>query len=83
VGFAIGSSGIPPLWDRRGSRDRHGRELEATETAIADALAAAADLVAGQADEGRPVILVRGVRFRPSSESSSALLRDPKDDLYA
>lgn len=83
VGFAIGSSGIPPLWDRRGAHDRHGRKLEATETAIADALAAAADLVAGQADESRPLILVRGIRFEPSSERSTALLRDVEDDLYA
>jgi coenzyme F420-0:L-glutamate ligase/coenzyme F420-1:gamma-L-glutamate ligase len=83
VGFALGSSGIPPIWDRRGDRDRDGRELECTETATVDAIAAAADLVAGQADEGRPVILVRGLRFEPSSESSQALLRDPEDDLYA
>lgn len=83
VGFALGSSGIPPISDRRGARDRHGRELEATETATADAVAAAADLVAGQADEGRPLTLVRGLRFKPSSETSRALLRDPENDLYA
>ncbi len=83
VGFALGSSGIPPISDRRGARDRHGRELEATETATADAVAAAADLVAGQADEGRPLTLVRGLRFEPSSETSRALLRDPENDLYA
>ncbi len=83
VGFAIGSSGIPPIWDRRGASDRHGRELQATEPAIVDALAAAADLVAGQADEGRPLILVRGLQFESSSESSSAILRDPETDLYA
>ncbi len=83
VGFAIGSSGIPPIWDRRGEPDRHGRKLEATVIAVADALAAAADLVAGQADEGRPLILVRGLRFSSSSESSSALRRDPENDLYA
>ena len=83
VGFALGSSGIPPMWDRRGARDRQGRELESTETATADAVAAAADLVAGQADESRPLILVRGLRFESSSESSRALLRDPENDLYA
>jgi coenzyme F420-0:L-glutamate ligase/coenzyme F420-1:gamma-L-glutamate ligase len=83
VGFALGSSGLPPISDRRGARDRHGRELEATETATADAVAAAADLVAGQADESRPLILVRGLRFKASSESSRALLRDPENDLYA
>ncbi|MEM7435612.1 MAG: coenzyme F420-0:L-glutamate ligase [Myxococcota bacterium] len=83
VGFALGASGVPPVVDRRGAHDRHGRELEATETAAADAIAAAADLVAGQADEGRPVTVVRGLRFTPSTESSRALLRDPDLDLYA
>jgi coenzyme F420-0:L-glutamate ligase/coenzyme F420-1:gamma-L-glutamate ligase len=83
VGFAVGSSGVPPLWDRRGAVDRHGRVLEATESAVADSIAAAADLVAGQADEGRPLTLVRGIRFAPSKDSAEALLRDAENDLYA
>jgi coenzyme F420-0:L-glutamate ligase/coenzyme F420-1:gamma-L-glutamate ligase len=83
VGFALGVAGLPPVWDRRGARDRHGRVLEATESGVADSVAAAADLVAGQADEGRPLTLVRGLRFPPSIQSSGALLRDPADDLYA
>ncbi|MEM8606927.1 MAG: coenzyme F420-0:L-glutamate ligase [Myxococcota bacterium] len=83
VGFALGSSGLPPVSDRRGDRDRHGRELEFTETATADAVAAAADLAAGQANEGRPLTLVRGLRFEPSDDDSRALQRDPEQDLYA
>jgi coenzyme F420-0:L-glutamate ligase/coenzyme F420-1:gamma-L-glutamate ligase len=83
VGFAVGVCGLPAVWDRRGASDRHGRTLEATESAVADAIAAAADLVAGQADEGRPVTLVRGLVFPPSDESSKVLLRNPEDDLYA
>jgi coenzyme F420-0:L-glutamate ligase / coenzyme F420-1:gamma-L-glutamate ligase len=83
VGFALGVSGLPPVWDRRGATDRHGRVLEATECAVADSIAAAADLVAGQADEGRPLTLVRGLRFRASGDSAAALLRDPEHDLYA
>jgi len=83
VGFALGVAGLTPVWDRRGASDRHGRVLEATECAVADSIAAAADLVAGQADEGRPLTLVRGLAFRASSDSSRALLRDPEDDLYA
>lgn len=83
VGFAVGVAGMPPVWDRRGATDRHGRTLEATESAVADSIAAAADLVAGQADEGRPLMLVRGLRFQPSRDSAKALLRDPEDDLYA
>jgi coenzyme F420-0:L-glutamate ligase/coenzyme F420-1:gamma-L-glutamate ligase len=83
VGFALGAVGLPVVWDRRGASDRYGRVLEATECAVADSIAAAADLVAGQADEGRPLTLVRGLAFPPSDESSKALLRDLEDDLYA
>jgi len=83
VGFAIGVAGVPPVWDRRGATDRHGRALEATESAVADSIAAAADLVAGQADEGRPLTLIRGLRFRTSRDSTEALLRDAENDLYA
>ena len=83
VGFALGVAGLPAVWDRRGAVDRHGRVLEATESAVADSIAAAADLVAGQADEGRPLTLVRGLRFQPSGDSAEALLRNPEDDLYA
>lgn len=83
VGFALGVAGVPPIWNRRGAFDRHGRVLETTESAVADSIAAAADLVAGQADEGRPLTLVRGLRFQPSRDSVAALLRDLEDDLYA
>ena len=83
VGAAIGCAGLPPLWDRRGERDLHGRVLENTITALADQVAACADLVAGQADEGRPLVLVRGLRFSPSDEPARSLCRPPDQDLYA
>ena len=83
VGAAIGCSGLPPLWDRRGERDLHGRVLEMTVTALADQVAACADLAAGQADEGRPLVLVRGLAFTPSDEPASVLNRTPAEDLYA
>jgi coenzyme F420-0:L-glutamate ligase/coenzyme F420-1:gamma-L-glutamate ligase len=83
VGAAIGVSGLPPLWDRRGERDLFGRVLEQTITALADQVAAAADLVAGQANEGRPLVLVRGLRFDPSEQGARILARKPEEDLYA
>ncbi|MSP60232.1 MAG: coenzyme F420-0:L-glutamate ligase [Myxococcales bacterium] len=83
VGAAIGISGLPPLWDRRGERDLFGRTLEMTITALGDQVAAAADLVAGQAAEGRPLVLVRGLAFPPSDELSGALCRREEEDLYA
>lgn len=83
VGVAIGVSGLPPVWDRRGEPDLFGRVLESTTTALADQVAALADLVAGQAAERRPVVLVRGLRFGASEQGASALLRPAEKDLYA
>jgi coenzyme F420-0:L-glutamate ligase/coenzyme F420-1:gamma-L-glutamate ligase len=83
VGVAIGVSGLPPLWDRRGDPDLFGRALEQTITALADQVAAVADLVAGQAAEGRPLVLVRGLRFDPVTQPATTLLRKPEEDLYA
>ena len=50
---------------------------------LADQVAAVADLVAGQAAEGRPLVLVRGLRFDPVDQGAGALLRKPEEDLYA
>jgi coenzyme F420-0:L-glutamate ligase/coenzyme F420-1:gamma-L-glutamate ligase len=83
VGVAIGASGLPPLWDRRGDADLFGRRLEQTITALADQVAAAADLVAGQADEARPLVLVRGLCFDASDRGAADLQRPPDEDLYA
>lgn len=84
VGAAIGVAGVPAVWDQRGRSDLHGRKLEVTMTAFADQLAAAADLVAGQASEGRPVVLVRGLSFVADENASArALLRPAEQDLYA
>jgi coenzyme F420-0:L-glutamate ligase/coenzyme F420-1:gamma-L-glutamate ligase len=83
VGAAIGCAGLPPLWDRRGERDLHGRVLEQTVTALADQVAATADLVAGQADEARPLTLVRGLHFTLSQSPARELCRPPDEDLYA
>jgi coenzyme F420-0:L-glutamate ligase/coenzyme F420-1:gamma-L-glutamate ligase len=45
-------------------------------------VAACADLVAGQADEGRPLVLVRGLSFDASPEGAAAICRTPREDLY-
>jgi coenzyme F420-0:L-glutamate ligase/coenzyme F420-1:gamma-L-glutamate ligase len=82
VGMALGVSGLPALHNQVGRSDLDGRKLESTLTALADQVAAAADLVAGQADEARPVILVRGLSFAPVDSSASQLLRPPEQDLY-
>lgn len=83
VGIAVGSAGLPPLFHQRGKRDLFGRELDHTVTALADQVAATADLVAGQADEGRGVVLVRGLRFETSDEGAAAIVRPADQDVYA
>jgi coenzyme F420-0:L-glutamate ligase/coenzyme F420-1:gamma-L-glutamate ligase len=83
VGAAIGVAGLPALWDKRGERDLFGRTLEHTITALADQVAAAADLVAGQGGEGRALVLVRGLAFDVGEHSAAELVRPPDKDLYA
>jgi len=82
IGTAIGLSGLPALHDQRGERDLDGRKLEHTVTATADQLAAASDLLCGQADEGRAAALVRGLQFGPSTATALALCRPAAGDLY-
>lgn len=82
VGAAIGIAGMPALWDQRGKKDLFGRTLETTITALGDQVAAAADLLSGQADEGRPVVHVRGLSFPPTDGRARDLVRPREQDLY-
>ncbi len=83
LGVAVGSAGLPALWDWRGQPDLFGSLLQVTEVGFADEIAAAAGLVLGQSNEAIPVVRVRGLNF-PASETSTAhdLVRPPALDLY-
>ena len=83
-GAAIGCAGLTPLIDLRGKPDRFGRALRVTQVAVADEIAAAATLVMGEADEGRPIVLVSGVAAEYFSDDASAtqLLRPVEQDLF-
>ncbi len=84
---AIGSAGLHPVLDLRGTQDAYGRELQVTEVAIVDEIAGAADLVMGKAT-GVPVAIVRGVdpaAFDPDPGRAGVLdevVRSPADDLF-
>ncbi len=81
---AIGCAGLVPLDDWRGRRDAEGRELEATEIAIADEAAAAADLVRDKAS-GIPAAVIRGLARHVTTEDGpgAVALRRPRDaDLF-
>ena len=82
VGIAIGVSGLPALWDRRGEHDLYGYELQHTDVGVADEIAAAAGLLMGQGAEGNPVILLRGLEYTSDNGKASDLIRPKELDLY-
>jgi coenzyme F420-0:L-glutamate ligase/coenzyme F420-1:gamma-L-glutamate ligase len=84
VGTAIGAAGLPALWNLRGRPDLFGAKLQVTEVGFADEIAAAAGMVLGQAAEGVPVVIVRGLEY-PADEQAQAsdLIRPRELDLYA
>ena len=83
VDVAIGCAGIAAVVDLRGSEDASGHELQVTEVAVADEIAAAAELVMGKAD-GVPVAIVRGLDSGWLRESSvrAEIVRPPGEDLF-
>ncbi|MGQ0743420.1 MAG: coenzyme F420-0:L-glutamate ligase [Acidimicrobiales bacterium] len=80
---ALGCAGIGPLLDLRGTPDRHGRPLAATEVAVADQLAGAAEMVMGKAS-GVGAAVIRGVPPGWLREGSvrSELVRPSSEDLF-
>jgi coenzyme F420-0:L-glutamate ligase / coenzyme F420-1:gamma-L-glutamate ligase len=77
---AIGVAGLEPILDLRGTTDRVGYELRSSRVAIADEIAAAADLSRGKA-EGVPVVLVRGLRIEGDG-TAQELVIEPELDLF-
>jgi coenzyme F420-0:L-glutamate ligase / coenzyme F420-1:gamma-L-glutamate ligase len=78
---AIGAAGLEVLHGYAGGRDTHGNELLVTEVAVADEIAAAADLVKGKLS-GVPVAVVRGLRVRDDGSTARALVRPGEEDLF-
>ena len=81
--IAIGSAGIGPILDLRGSTDTYGRELQVTEVAVVDEIAAAAELVMGKS-AGVPAAVVRGIPGSWFTKGSVAadIIRKPSEDLF-
>jgi coenzyme F420-0:L-glutamate ligase/coenzyme F420-1:gamma-L-glutamate ligase len=78
---AIGVAGMDPVADYRGLNDPHGFPMEASVLAVADELAAAAELVMGKTD-GIPIAIVRGYSYSPASGSGRDLLMPPERDMF-
>ena len=82
VGVALGAAGLPALMDLRGRPDLFGHELRVTQTGFADEIASAASLIMGQADEGWPMVLVRGLSWSGAPAPAAALIRSAEEDLF-
>jgi coenzyme F420-0:L-glutamate ligase/coenzyme F420-1:gamma-L-glutamate ligase len=78
---AIGVAGFAPILDLRGTKDRIGYELRSSRVAIADEIAAAADLARGKA-EGVPAVVVRGLRLEGDG-SAREIVIEPELDLFS
>ena len=86
VEFAIGIAGVRPFKDYRGTRDLFGNELKFKLVAVADEMAAAAELVMGQGSEAIPVAIIKGLRLVVADSTvdpeSTELLMPTSRDLY-
>ncbi len=83
VGTAIGCAGVLALNDLRGQTDLFGRQLQVSEVAVADSLAAAAVLQMGEAAEGTPLVLIRGAGGGDDrGQTARTALRPTGEDLF-
>lgn len=81
VNVALGVAGLRPLLDYRGCRDQYGRRLESTVIAVADEIAAAAELVTGKTAR-TPIAIVRGAADWLGDGNARRLVRDAEHDLF-
>jgi len=83
VGVALGVSGLNPILDKRGDKDLFGKELQSTIIGQIDNLASSAQLIMGEADEGLPVVIIRGYNFIFNENASiKQILRKKELDLF-
>jgi len=81
VNVAIGVAGMHPFADYRGVTDPYGYDLRVSVMAVADELAATAELLAGKTD-ARPVALIRGYAYPAGDGAATELVMEPERDLF-
>jgi len=79
---AIGAAGLPAIIDRRGDLDRGGRALGVTQIALGDLAASAAGMIMGEADEGVPAAVIRGLTWSAPVRPAADLIRPAAEDLF-
>jgi F420-0:gamma-glutamyl ligase len=80
--MALGTSGIVPVEDARGSKDLFGKPLNITRKAVADNLVSAAQLLMGEADECIPCVLIRGAPVKMVRGSEEMPTFTPEECMY-
>lgn len=81
IGVAVGCAGIAALHDRRGDVDLFGHELKITIQAITDEVAACANMIMGEADEGTPIAVIRGYDYIQDDRGIKVSYRSDETDL--
>ncbi|MHA2352947.1 MAG: coenzyme F420-0:L-glutamate ligase [Candidatus Thorarchaeota archaeon] len=82
VNIAIGVAGISPFTRNDEKEDIYGQKLRGSLVCLVDQLASAAELVMGQADEGVPVVIIRGVKVHNGEGTASQILRSDSENLF-
>jgi coenzyme F420-0:L-glutamate ligase/coenzyme F420-1:gamma-L-glutamate ligase len=82
VGITIGIAGVPAVVDKRGDVDLFGREMRITQIGAADELAAAASLMMGQTNEGKPIVHARGFPYSLRESTLKEFVRPKEKDLF-
>ena len=83
IGHAIGASGVKTIVDlRQKGTDLFGRELQTTVIGLADQIASAAMLIMGESNEGKPIVLVKGIDMPSDSDTVDDLIRPKEEDLF-
>lgn len=84
VEFAIGVAGLDSFRDYRGKQDLFGYALKVKNTAVADEIASAAELIMGQGEEGMPVVIIKSLSNMTwkQNTSSADLLISKEEDLF-
>ncbi|MFX1605451.1 MAG: coenzyme F420-0:L-glutamate ligase, partial [Promethearchaeota archaeon] len=82
VNKAIGVAGMSPFVRNAGKEDIYGYELKGSLVCLVDQLASATELIMGQADEGVPVVILRGVAFEDEDGSASMIIRSASENLF-
>ncbi|MHA1965823.1 MAG: coenzyme F420-0:L-glutamate ligase [Candidatus Thorarchaeota archaeon] len=83
VNLAIGVAGMSPFTRNVGKEDLYGHKLKGSLVCLADQLASSAELVMGQAGEGIPVVIVRGVDYVQDEGKASEILRSESENLFS